>query len=110
LEIVVNFLGFDIPDLEVDYAVLKDRVRQYVFISSATVYAKPHRALPITENGPFGNPWWITPRRNSLASGGCKKRQDGRFPDYDSAPIPHLFPAVDSKSGLEFQLHFREKV
>jgi nucleoside-diphosphate-sugar epimerase len=58
LEIVVNFLGYDIPDLDVDYAVLKDRVRQYVFISSATVYAKPPPHLPITENGPFGNPWW----------------------------------------------------
>jgi len=58
LEIVVNFLGYDIPDLEVDYAVLKGRVRQYVFISSATVYAKPPPRLPITEEGPFGNPWW----------------------------------------------------
>ena len=58
LQIVVNFLGYDIPDLEVDYAVLKGRVRQYVFISSATVYAKPPPRLPITEEGPFGNPWW----------------------------------------------------
>jgi nucleoside-diphosphate-sugar epimerase len=33
-------------------------VQQYVFISSATVYAKPPAELPITEAAPLGNRWW----------------------------------------------------
>jgi nucleoside-diphosphate-sugar epimerase len=58
LEVVINFLGYELRELEADYALLKGRVRQYVFISSATVYAKPPPRLPITEAGPFGNPFW----------------------------------------------------
>jgi len=54
-DVVINFLGYDMPDLEVDYAVFAGKIRQYIFISSATVYAKPHRQLPITEKTPLGN-------------------------------------------------------
>src|SRR5882672_3936835 len=55
---VLNFLGYEISDLEIDYALFKDSVSQYIFISSATVYAKPPRVLPITEDSPLGNTWW----------------------------------------------------
>ncbi|MCG3149485.1 MAG: hypothetical protein PCFJNLEI_02948 [Verrucomicrobiae bacterium] len=54
-DVVINFLGYDLPDLEVDFAVFAGNIRQYIFISSATVYAKPHRQLPITEKTPLGN-------------------------------------------------------
>jgi nucleoside-diphosphate-sugar epimerase len=54
-DVVINFLGYDVPDLAVDYALFAGRIRQYIFISSATVYAKPHRQLPITEKAPLGN-------------------------------------------------------
>ena len=54
-DVVINFLGYDLSDVEVDYAVFAGKIRQYIFISSATVYAKPHRQLPITEDGPKGN-------------------------------------------------------
>ena len=56
-DVVINFLGYDLPDVEVDYAVFAGKIRQYIFISSATVYAKPHRQLPITEAGAKGNPF-----------------------------------------------------
>ena len=56
-DVVINFLGYDLPDVEADYAVFAGKIRQYIFISSATVYAKPHRNLPITEAGPKGNPF-----------------------------------------------------
>lgn len=57
-DIVVNFLGFDTSDVELDHSLFAGRVRQYLFISSATVYAKPHGRLPLTEDSPLGNPFW----------------------------------------------------
>jgi len=56
-DVVLNFLGFRTPELEIDFDVFRGRIGQYVFISSATVYAKPHRSLPITEDTPLGNPY-----------------------------------------------------
>lgn len=57
-QVVINFLGFDTPDLELDYQAFNSpELRQYLFISSATVYAKPHRRLPLTEDSPIGNPF-----------------------------------------------------
>jgi nucleoside-diphosphate-sugar epimerase len=57
-DVVLNLLGYELSDVETDYALFKGRVQQYVFISSATVYQKPPPRLPITEDGPFGNPFW----------------------------------------------------
>ena len=57
-DVVINFLGYDLPDVQVDYELFNGVVRQYVFISSTAVYAKPPRKLPLTEDAPVGNPWW----------------------------------------------------
>lgn len=57
-DVVLNFLGYEIADLEIDYVLFKDKIRQYIFISSATVYAKPPPRLPIREDCPLANPWW----------------------------------------------------
>ena len=54
-DVVINFLGYELPDVETDYAVFAGKIRQYIFISTAMVYAKPHRYLPITEKAPLGN-------------------------------------------------------
>lgn len=54
---VINFLGFNQTDCQVDFEALRGRIGQYIFISSATVYAKPHRRLPLTEENPVGNPF-----------------------------------------------------
>jgi len=56
--VAINFSGFEPSDLEADFARLNGVVRQYIFISSATVYAKPPARLPITEEAPLGNAWW----------------------------------------------------
>jgi nucleoside-diphosphate-sugar epimerase len=55
-EVVVDFLAFTPSDLEPLAGALAGRVRQLVFISSATVYAKPH-PVPLTEASPLGNAW-----------------------------------------------------
>jgi nucleoside-diphosphate-sugar epimerase len=59
VDIVINFLGYDLPEIETDYALFAGKIRQYIFISTAMVYAKPHRQLPITEESPLGNPYSV---------------------------------------------------
>lgn len=54
-DVVINFLGFNTDQLEIDRAVFANRTDQYIFISSCTVYSKPHEQLPLTENSPLGN-------------------------------------------------------
>jgi nucleoside-diphosphate-sugar epimerase len=57
-DVVLNFLGYELADVQLDHELLKGRLGQYVFISSASVYTKPLRQLPITESAPVGNPIW----------------------------------------------------
>ena len=58
VDVVLNFLGYEVADVQTDFELFRDRVQQYVFISSATVYVKPPAQLPITETCPLGNPFW----------------------------------------------------
>ncbi|HWX19176.1 MAG TPA: NAD-dependent epimerase/dehydratase family protein [Candidatus Binatia bacterium] len=57
-EVVVNFIGYEVAELAVDFELFNGQVRQYVFISSVTIYAKPPRQLPLTEEAPVGNVYW----------------------------------------------------
>jgi len=57
-DVVLNFLGYELTDVQTDLALFEGVVRQYIFISSATVYAKPPERLPIREDAPLGNAWW----------------------------------------------------
>jgi nucleoside-diphosphate-sugar epimerase len=57
-DIVIDFVAFVPPQLEMIYSVCKNTVGQFIFISSATVYQKPHTILPITEKVLRGNPYW----------------------------------------------------
>ncbi len=55
---VVNWVNFVPEHVEADIALFRGRTEQYVFISSASVYQKPLRFLPITESTPLHNPYW----------------------------------------------------
>jgi len=57
-DIVLNFLGYELTDVQVDAQLFDGVIRQYIFISSATVYTKPPPKLPITEKTPLGNSFW----------------------------------------------------
>jgi len=57
-DIVINFLGYEVSDVEADHAIFNGSIRQYIFISSATVYEKPPRKIPVTEEAPLENRWW----------------------------------------------------
>ncbi len=81
LEVVVNFLGYEVSDLELDFQLFNRAVRQYVFISSATVYAKPPARLPLSEEMPMGNAWWEYGRKKIACEQWLRQRwEQDRFP------------------------------
>ncbi|GAB3611748.1 Rossmann-fold NAD(P)-binding domain-containing protein [Humibacter ginsengisoli] len=51
---VVNFLSYDENDVQRMLRLFSGRIGQYVHISSASIYSKPVRQVPITESTPTG--------------------------------------------------------
>jgi nucleoside-diphosphate-sugar epimerase len=80
-DVVLNFLGFELAEVQLDYELFHGSVQQYVFISSATVYAKPAPRLPLTEDTPLGNPWWDYAQKKQACEQWLLQRwQADRFP------------------------------
>lgn len=57
-DVVGEFIGFKKTDVERDYELFKDICKQYIYISSASVYHKPLDNFIITENTPLNNLYW----------------------------------------------------
>ena len=57
-DVVVQWIAFAPADIRRDLALFRDTTRQYVFISSASVYQKPLAHYLITESTPRANPHW----------------------------------------------------
>ena len=55
---VVQFIAFTPAQVERDIRLFRGRCAQYVFISSASAYAKPHGFAPTTERTALENPRW----------------------------------------------------
>lgn len=55
---VVDWIAYTPEQVQVDIELFGERTRQYVFISSAAVYEKPPRSLPVTESTPRANRVW----------------------------------------------------
>src|SRR5215469_16423428 len=55
---VVDWIAFEPAQVERDIALFRGRTRQYIFISSASVYQKPATQYLITESTPLANPDW----------------------------------------------------
>lgn len=55
---VVNWIVYTPQDIERDVALFRGKTKQYIFISSASAYEKPPRAVVQTENTPLHNPFW----------------------------------------------------
>jgi nucleoside-diphosphate-sugar epimerase len=66
-DVVVDFLAFTADEVRTRLDLLRDRVGQYVFISSATVYQKPVLQVPLVESTPLINPGWAY-ARNKIAA------------------------------------------
>ena len=56
-DVVIDFFAFVPDQLKTVYELFKGKIKQFIFISSATVYEKPHRRFPITEDTPRSNPF-----------------------------------------------------
>jgi nucleoside-diphosphate-sugar epimerase len=60
---VVNFIAFSAADIERDMRLFAGRCKQYIFISSASVYQKPATTPWIREDTPLVNPHWEYSRK-----------------------------------------------
>ena len=96
-DVVGEFIGFTVPQVERDWRLFRGKTRQYIYISSASAYHKPSADYRITEGTTLANPHWEY-SRNKIA---CeeflmwKYREEG-FPvtivrpshTYDERSIP----------------------
>jgi nucleoside-diphosphate-sugar epimerase len=93
---VVDWVAYTPADVERDVALFRDRTSHYLFISSASVYAKPPQ-LPVVETHAIGNPYWDYAHQKIL----CEQRlhelsRETTFPftivrpshTYDATKIP----------------------
>ena len=69
-DVAVDWIGFTPGDVERDLALFRDRIGQYIFISSASAYQTPPASLPVTESTPLDNPYW----EYSRAKIACEER------------------------------------
>lgn len=57
-DVVANFIVFTKEQIERDIRLFEGKTRQYIFISSATVYRKPPAVVSVTEGCILDNPFW----------------------------------------------------
>lgn len=65
-DVVVDWIAYTPDEIERDMALFRGRVKQYVFISSASAYQKPPVHYLIDESTPLHNPYWEY-SRNKIA-------------------------------------------
>ncbi|MBR6383263.1 MAG: NAD-dependent epimerase/dehydratase family protein [Lachnospiraceae bacterium] len=96
-DVVSEFIGFTVEQVERDYRLFKDKTNQYIYISSASAYNKPAADYRITEGTTLANPHWEY-SRNKIASEEflMKKYREEGFPvtivrpshTYDERNVP----------------------
>ena len=57
-DVVVDWIAYTLEDVKRDYEIFRGKVKQFLFISSASVYQKPLSDPRITESTPLANPVW----------------------------------------------------
>jgi nucleoside-diphosphate-sugar epimerase len=57
-DVVADFIAFTPEQLERDYRLFHGRAKQFIFISSASVYQKPLSDYRVSEGTPLSNPYW----------------------------------------------------
>src|SRR5215217_5346482 len=57
-DVVADFRAFTPSEVQTRLDLFRDRMGQYVFISSASAYQTPPGRLPVVESTPLRNPFW----------------------------------------------------
>jgi nucleoside-diphosphate-sugar epimerase len=86
---VVNWIAFHPDDIKRDINLFSNKTKQYIFISSASVYQKPPSHPVITESTPLYNPYWDY-SQNKIA---CEERLNIEYRDKDF-PITIVRPSL----------------
>jgi len=90
-DVVANFIGFTPEDIERDLRLFAGRCAQYIFISSASAYAKPPGSPFLTESSPLKNIHWQY-SRNKIA---CENRLTRAYREQN-------FPATIIRPSLTY--------
>jgi nucleoside-diphosphate-sugar epimerase len=91
-DVVVNWIAFNEADIFRDITFFKGKIKQYIFISSASVYRKPSTQTIITEATPIQNPFWDY-AKNKIK---CEERLMQAFKD-------EQFPATIVRPSLTYE-------
>src|SRR5215475_12003744 len=86
---VVDWIAFTPSDIERDLRLFRGHTRQFIFISSASVYQKPATHYLITESTPLANPHWDY-SRNKIA---CEERLMKAYREEDF-PVTIVRPSL----------------
>ena len=94
-DVVVDWIAYTPDDIERDLALFRGRVKQYVFISSASAYQKPPAHYLITESTPLHNPFWEY-SRNKIA---CEERLMRAYRE-EGFPVTIVRPSMTYDTNL----------
>lgn len=100
-----DFLAYNVQDVERDFRLFNGKVKQFIYISSASAYQKPPVSNVITESTPLVNPYWAYSRGKIAGENYLMERyREDNFPvtivrpshTYDERKVPL---AVHGKKG-----------
>lgn len=77
-DVVVDWLSYNSEQLENSMKLFRNKTRQYLFISSASAYQTPPSQLPVTEETPLDNPFWLY-SRNKMACENFLKENAAKY-------------------------------
>jgi nucleoside-diphosphate-sugar epimerase len=86
---VVNWIAFNVKDIERDIDLFSSKTKQYIFISSASAYQKPPSHPVITESTPLYNPYWDY-SQNKIA---CEERLNHEYQN-KNFPVTIVRPSL----------------
>ena len=87
-DVVGEFIGFTVDQVERDFRLFKNKTKQYIYISSASAYNKPAASHIITEGTTLANPHWEY-SRNKIA---CEEYLMARYRE-DKFPVTIVRPS-----------------
>lgn len=87
-DVVADFICYTPEQLERDYRLFNGKTKQFMFISSASIYQKPISNYKITEGTPLYNPYWEY-SRNKIA---CEEFLNKKYRE-DGFPITIIRPS-----------------